>query len=82
MADFANAREWDPSVTEARRESDGPLGVGTTFTVVSRFGPRVVPLTYTIVRHEPDQLVVLEARSKGSCRQTPSRSSPSARRRG
>jgi hypothetical protein len=65
MAAFENAREWDPSVTEARRTADAPLGVGTSFAVVSRFGPRMVPLTYTIVRYEPDRLVVLEARSKG-----------------
>ena len=65
MAAFENAREWDPSVIEARRTTDGPLGAGTSFDVVSRFGPRRVPLTYTIIRYEPDRLVVLEARSKG-----------------
>jgi hypothetical protein len=65
MAAFENAREWDPSVTEATRAGNEPLGVGTSFEVVSRFGPRLVPLTYTIVRYEPDGLVVLEARSKG-----------------
>jgi Polyketide cyclase / dehydrase and lipid transport len=65
MAAFENAREWDPSVTEASRVGDEPLAVGTSFEVVSKFGPRLVPLTYTIVRYEPDRLVVLEARSKG-----------------
>lgn len=65
MAAFENASEWDPSVTEAKRVGDEPLGVGTSFEVVSKFGPRLVPLTYTIVRYEPDGLVVLEARSKG-----------------
>jgi hypothetical protein len=65
MAAFENAREWDPSVTEAARVGDQLLGTGTAFEVVSRFGPRLVRLTYTIVRYEPDRLVVLEARSKG-----------------
>jgi hypothetical protein len=65
MAAFENAREWDPSVTEARRTTGGPPGIGTAFHVVSRFGPRLVPLTYTIVRYEPERLVVLEARSRG-----------------
>lgn len=65
MADFANAEEWDPSVTESTRTGGAPLGVGTAFAVVSRFGPRLVPLTYRIVRFEPDSVVVLEARSKG-----------------
>lgn len=65
MAAFENAEQWDPSVTQATRAGNEPLGVGTSFAVVSRFGPRLVPLTYTIVRYEPDRLVVLEARSKG-----------------
>jgi hypothetical protein len=65
MAAFENAEQWDPSVTRATRIGHEPLGVGTSFEVVSRFGPRLVPLTYTIVRYEPDRLVVLEARSKG-----------------
>lgn len=65
MAAFENAEQWDPSVTEATRIGGEPLGVGTSFSVVSRFGPRLVRLTYTIVRYEPDHQVVLEARSKG-----------------
>ena len=65
LAAFDNAREWDPSVTEASRIGNESLGVGTAFEVVSRFGPRLVPLTYAIVRYEPDRLVVLEARSNG-----------------
>ena len=65
MAAFENAAEWDPSVTESVRAGDASLGAGTAFEVVSRFGPRLVKLTYTIVRYEPDRLVVLEARSKG-----------------
>jgi carbon monoxide dehydrogenase subunit G len=64
MADFTHALQWDPSVLEARQESSGPVGVGTTFAIVSRFGPRMVPLTYRIVRHEPDRVVVLEAHGR------------------
>jgi hypothetical protein len=62
MADFANARFWDPSVREARREDDGPPGTGSRFHLVVRFAGRDVPLTYTIVAFEPPTLVVLEAR--------------------
>jgi hypothetical protein len=64
MADFAHAVEWDPNTLESRRTGDGPLGVGSTFAVVTRFGPRVVELTYRISRYEPDVLVVLEAHAK------------------
>jgi hypothetical protein len=65
MADFANARHWDPGVSEARREGDGPVGVGAAFHVVARFAGRDVPLDYTIVSFEPPRLVVLEARRPG-----------------
>jgi len=65
MADFANARFWDPSVSEARRESDGPVAAGSTFHIVSRFAGRDVPLLYTVITHEPPGRVVLEARKPG-----------------
>jgi hypothetical protein len=65
MADFSNARVWDPSVTEARRVDDGPIGVGSSFELVSRFAGRDVPLRYTIVEHDPPRRVVLEARGGG-----------------
>jgi hypothetical protein len=63
MADFSNARFWDPSVSEASRASDGPLGPGSAFAIVARFAGRSVPLTYSIVDYEPPARVVLEARS-------------------
>ncbi|MGZ4319695.1 MAG: SRPBCC family protein [Gaiellaceae bacterium] len=44
MADFANARVWDPSVIEAQRVGDAPVGPGTEFDLVARFGGRDVPL--------------------------------------
>ena len=65
MADFSNARIWDPSVSAATRTSDGPVALGSTFHLVSRFAGRDVPLDYTIVAYEPAQRVVLEARKPG-----------------
>jgi Polyketide cyclase / dehydrase and lipid transport len=62
MADFSNARHWDPSVSEAQRDGDGPLGTGSTFDLVARFAGRSVALRYTIVAYEPPSRVVLEAR--------------------
>lgn len=62
MADFSNARFWDPSVSEAQRNDDRPVGAGSTFHLVARFAGRNVPLTYTIVTFEPPERVVLEAR--------------------
>jgi hypothetical protein len=65
MADFSNARVWDPSVSGARRVGEGPIGTGSSFDLVSRFAGRDVPLRYTIVEYDPSSRVVLEARRGG-----------------
>lgn len=65
MADFANARHWDPSVGDARREGDGEVGLGSTFHVVARFGGRDVALRYVIASFDAPRLVVLEADRPG-----------------
>jgi hypothetical protein len=62
MADFANARFWDPSVSSAQQQGDGPVALGTAFDVTARFAKRSVELTYTIVEFAPPTRVVLEAR--------------------
>ena len=61
MADFANARFWDPSVREARRVGDAPIGLGSAFDLVARFGGRDVPLRYEIVEYDSPRRVALEA---------------------
>ncbi len=65
MADFSNARDWDPSVSVAHRAGDAPIGVGSAFELVSRFAGRDVALRYTIVEHEPPSRVVLQAERPG-----------------
>ena len=65
MADFSNARDWDPSVSEARRVGDDPIDTGSSFDLVARFAGRDVPLRYEIVQYEPPKRVVLEARRPG-----------------
>ncbi|HST26667.1 MAG TPA: SRPBCC family protein [Gaiellaceae bacterium] len=59
MADFSNARHWDPSVSKAERVGDG------TFELVAKFGGKDVPLRYTAIEHDPPRLVVLEAARPG-----------------
>ena len=61
MADFANAREWDPSVASATRASD-TVGLGSTFDLVVRFGRRDLPMTYEITAYDEPRLVTLESR--------------------
>ena len=65
MADFANARFWDPSVSEARRVGEAALGIGSAFDLVARFGGRDVPLRYEIVEFDSPRRVVLEAQRPG-----------------
>jgi polyketide cyclase/dehydrase/lipid transport protein len=65
MADFANARAWDPSVSEARRVGDAPIGIGSAFDLVARFGGRDVSLRYEIVEYDAPRRVVLEAQRPG-----------------
>ncbi len=65
MAEFSNAREWDPSVGEARRVDDGPLAVGSAFDLVARFAGKDVPLRYEVLEYDPPRRVVLEARRPG-----------------
>jgi len=65
MADFANAREWDPSVSKAQRVDEGPLAVGSAFDLVAGFAARDVPLRYTLIEYDRPRRVVLEARRPG-----------------
>ena len=56
MADFSNALEWDPSVTEARRSGDD------AFDLVAKFGASSVKLHYVVAASDPPRSIVLEAR--------------------
>jgi hypothetical protein len=63
MAAFDRAAEWDSTIIEARRVTDGELGPGTRFRVVSRFAGRQVPLDYEMVAWEPPCSFTVEARN-------------------
>ena len=65
LADFANARFGDPSVSEARRVGEAPIGIGSVFDLVARFGRRDVPLRDEIVEYDSPRLVGLEAKRPG-----------------
>ena len=60
VADFSTTSAWDPGISEARRIDDGPLREGSRFEVVSTFGGREIPVTYTITAFLPPERVVLE----------------------
>lgn len=64
LVDFSNTAEWDPGVAEATMTSDGPIGVGSTFDLVTLFRERRVPVTYELTVHDPSSRVVLLGRNK------------------
>jgi hypothetical protein len=64
LADLANSTAWDPSVVEATRLDDGPLGVGARFRVLVAFYGRRIELAHTIETYEPDCRLVLVAKRK------------------
>jgi carbon monoxide dehydrogenase subunit G len=59
VADFANAREWDPGVAAARRIDGGPVAVGARYDLGVRMGGRVAPMQYRITELDRPRRVVL-----------------------
>ena len=60
LADFANAAEWDPGTAWAEHLDAGEVGLGSSFRLGVRLGPRTVPLDYRIVAFDrPHRVVVL-----------------------
>ena len=64
LADFANTKEWDPSIVEAERLDGDVLGVGSRFRLVVAFFGRRIELEYAIERHESPNLLVLVGKGK------------------
>ncbi len=61
LADFANAKEWDPGVVEGENLTGGPPGPGSRFRLVATFLGRRVPLEYQITAFDRAQRVVFQA---------------------
>ena len=64
LADFTKTKDWDPSIVEAERIGDGPIGVGSQFRLVAAFFGRRIELTYTIERHDAPSTVALVGKGK------------------
>ncbi len=47
LCDFSNVPKWDPSKSEVRVTSEGPVGLGTTFQMVTSFLPLGLGLKLT-----------------------------------
>lgn len=64
VGDFATTKDWDPGVSDSRKVTDGPVGVGTRYAVDVVFGARTLPMTYEVTTWDPPNRVVL--RGEGS----------------
>ncbi len=65
VADFANARHWDPGVATAERLEPGPLAVGARYRLGVRIGGRVAPMEYVITDLQPGRRVRLAGSGSG-----------------
>lgn len=59
VADFANARHWDPGVATSERIGDGPVGIGARYRLGVRMRGRVAPMEYRITAFDAPRRVVL-----------------------
>jgi len=61
LAEFSNARHWDPGIVDAENLTGEPVRPGSRFRLVSRFLGRRLPLEYRITEFERPERVVLVA---------------------
>ena len=59
VADFSTTQEWDPGIPTARRLDDGPIGIGSRFELLSRFGTKEQAIVYEITAFDPPNKVTL-----------------------
>jgi carbon monoxide dehydrogenase subunit G len=65
IADFANARHWDPGVATSERTDAGPVGLGARYRLGVRMRGRVAPMEYRISTYEPPRRVILTGEGSG-----------------
>ncbi len=57
ISNFENNPRWQSGMREARITSEGPLGVGTTYSQVAKFLGRRVESTFEVIEYEPHTMV-------------------------
>ena len=63
VADFRTTAQWDATAYRAQKLTEGPVGLGTQFSVRCKLPLGFVDLLYTITEFEPSSLVTLRAQS-------------------
>ncbi len=64
LSDMSNLSEWDPSVAEASRLSQGPISEGSRFRLVMTLGPFSIHMTYRITRFVPPAFMEFSGRGE------------------
>jgi uncharacterized protein YndB with AHSA1/START domain len=58
LADFENVPEWNYAITQTRKTSDGPVGVGTRY-VQTRSIPRPGDEAFEVITYEPEKRLAI-----------------------
>ena len=70
VADRENDALWAPVVTQTRKTSEGPLGVGTTYEQSGRFLGRNLEMIFEVTEYEPNRKIGLRLTTSGPLRAT------------
>lgn len=66
MADFANAKHWDPATLDSKLLGDKSVGVGARFELNMKIFGRENDIVYEITEFDPPSRVVLRGENAGS----------------
>ena len=64
ISDFRTTLEWDPTVLEADKTTDGSIDVGTRFALRCKAGPVTLSLEYVIEELTPFHCIVLSGKGR------------------
>ena len=59
IVDFSKIDQWDHTISEAKKISDGDIGLGTQFDLTFSMGSRKTPISYQLTKYKPNQSAVL-----------------------
>ena len=57
ISNFENNPKWQSGMQQAKFTSEGPLGVGSTYTQVAKFLGRRIQSTFEVLEYEPERMV-------------------------
>lgn len=66
LADFRNAKDWDPSVASVELVGDAPIAAGSEFDLVISFYARQIELRHQVEQFVDGERLVLAASSRRS----------------